>query len=87
LSDDESCSFDRQTNNEIKPEKAIGEVLRRSTRMINFRENWKGYLWQGRFASYPMNKSWLLRVAAYMEMKPAKAGVVKHVRIGALPWH
>lgn len=27
--------------------KAIGEVHRRYTRMVNFRENWKGYLWQG----------------------------------------
>ena len=40
----------------VKPEtnsnlsEAIGEVHRRYTRMINFRENWKGYLWQGRFA-------------------------------------
>jgi putative transposase len=27
--------------------KAIGETHRRYTRMINFRENWRGYLWQG----------------------------------------
>ena len=33
--------------------KAIGEVHRRYTRMINFRKKWRGYLWQGRFASYP----------------------------------
>jgi putative transposase len=25
--------------------KAIGETHRRYTRMINFREHWKGYLW------------------------------------------
>ena len=37
--------------------KAIGEVHRRYTRMVNFRENWKGYLWQGRFASYPLEKT------------------------------
>lgn len=58
--------------------KAIGEVHRRYTRMINFRENWKGYLWQGRFASYPMEKGWLLRAAAYVELNPVKAGMVKH---------
>ena len=57
--------------------KAIGEVHRRYTRMINVRENWKGYLWQGRFASYPMEKSWLLRAAAYVELNPVKAGIVK----------
>ena len=66
----------------VKPDKesnlsrAIGEVHRRYTRMINFRENWRGYLWQGRFASYPMNESWLLRAAAYVELNPVKAGMV-----------
>jgi len=30
---------------------AIGEAHRRYARMINFRENWRGYLWQGRFGS------------------------------------
>jgi len=57
--------------------KAIGEVHRRYTRMINLRENWKGYLWQGRFASYPMGKDWLLKAAAYVELNPVKAGLVK----------
>jgi hypothetical protein len=47
----------------VKPEKksnlskAIGEVHRRYTQIFNFRENWKGYLWQGGCASYPMDKS------------------------------
>ncbi len=57
--------------------KAIGEVHRRYTRMINLRESWKGYLWQGRFASYPMDKDWLLKAAAYIELNPVKAGMVK----------
>ncbi|MCF6256590.1 MAG: transposase [Gammaproteobacteria bacterium] len=57
--------------------KAIGEVHRRYTRMINLRENWKGYLWQGRFSSYPMDKRWLLKAAAYVELNPVKAGRVK----------
>ncbi len=57
--------------------KAIGETHRRYTRMINFREHWKGYLWQGRFASYPMDESWLLKAAAYVELNPVKAGMVK----------
>ena len=29
--------------------RAIGESHRRYTRRINFREKWRGYLWQGRF--------------------------------------
>jgi putative transposase len=58
--------------------KAIGETHRRYTRMINFRENWRSYLWQGRFASYPMDKSWLLKAAAYVELNPVKAGMVQN---------
>ena len=58
--------------------KAIGEVHRRYTRMIHLRKNWKGYLWQGRFASYPMDKNWLLKSAAYVELNPVKAGMVKN---------
>ena len=30
--------------------RAIGKVHRRYTRMVNFREGWRGHLWQGRFA-------------------------------------
>ena len=44
--------------------------------MINFRENWRGYLWQGRFASFPMDKSYLLKAAAYVELNPVKANMV-----------
>ena len=35
--------------------RAIGEAHRRYTRLINFREQWRGYLWQGRFASFPLD--------------------------------
>ena len=58
--------------------KVIGEVHRLYTRKINFRENWKGYLWQGRFASYPMDEGWLLRAVAYVEVNPVKAGMVEN---------
>ena len=46
--------------------------------MINFREHWKGYLWQGRFASNPKDKSWFLKAAAYVALNPVKAGMVKN---------
>ena len=36
--------------------RAIGEAHRRYTRRINIREKWGGYLWQGRFASFVMEK-------------------------------
>ena len=56
--------------------KAIAETHRRYTRMINFRENWRGYLWQGRFASFPMDEKYLLKAAAYVELNPVKAKMV-----------
>jgi len=56
--------------------RAIAETHRRYTRMINFRENWRGYLWQGRFASFPMDEGYLLKAAAYVELNPVKAKMV-----------
>ncbi|MFT5607374.1 MAG: putative transposase, partial [Parvicella sp.] len=38
--------------------KAIGETHRRYTRMVNFREKWTGYLWQGRFSSCVLDENW-----------------------------
>ena len=60
--------------------KAIAETHRRYTRMINFRENWRGFLWQGRFSSYPIDEPYLLKAAAYVELNPVKAKMV------SLPW-
>lgn len=58
--------------------KAIGETHRFYTKMVNEREQWSGYLWQGRFASFPMDESYLLRAAAYVELNPVVAGMVKN---------
>ena len=43
--------------------RAIGEAHRRYTRRINFREGWRGHLWQGRFASFVMDEDHLLTAA------------------------
>ena len=56
--------------------RAIGEAHRRYTRRINFRENWRGHLWQERFASFPMDENHLLAAARYVEMNPVAAGLV-----------
>jgi putative transposase len=56
---------------------AIGEAHRRYTRRINFREKWKGHLWQERFASYAMSESHLLAAVRYIELNPVRAGLVK----------
>src|SRR5690242_1259296 len=53
--------------------RAIGEAHRRYTRMINFREGWRGHLWQGRFASFPMEGNYLLAAARYIELNPVRA--------------
>ncbi len=57
---------------------AVGEAHRRYTRMINFREGWRGHLWQGRFASFIMEESYLLACTRYIEYNPVRAGLVKH---------
>jgi len=56
---------------------AIGEAHRRYTRRINFREGWSGHLWQGRFSSFIMDEGYLLACAAYVELNPVRAGLVK----------
>ena len=53
--------------------RAIGEAHRRYTRMVNFRKDWRGHLWQGRFASYPMDAEYLLAAARYAERNPVRA--------------
>lgn len=55
---------------------AVGEAHRRYTRMINFREGWRGHLWQGRFASFIMDEKYLLACARYVELNPVRAGLV-----------
>jgi len=64
--------------------RAIGEAHRRYTRRINFREDWKGHLWQERFASFPMDEGYLLAAARYVEMNPVAAGIV--ARPGEYQW-
>lgn len=64
--------------------RGIGETHRRYSRMINFRENWRGHLWQGRFASFPMDETYLLTAARYVETNPVRAGLV--VDAALWPW-
>ncbi len=57
---------------------ALGETHRKYTRMINFREDCRGHLWQERFHSFAMDESYLMACARYVELNPVKAGLVKH---------
>jgi putative transposase len=63
---------------------ALGETHRRYSRRINLREDWRGYLWQGRFASVPMDERHLMACARYVEMNPVRANLV--TRPEDWPW-
>ena len=49
---------------------------RRYTRRVNFREGWRGHLWQGRFASFVLDEPHLLTAARYVELNPVRAGLI-----------
>ena len=55
----------------------ISETHRLYSRMINFREDWRGHLWQGRFKSYPMDARYLYAAVRYVERNPVRAGIVE----------
>ncbi len=63
---------------------ALGEAHRRYTRAVNAREGWSGYLWQGRFASFPMDERHLLASARYVELNPVRARLA--ATADAWPW-
>lgn len=54
---------------------AVGMTHLRYTHRINARERWTGYLWQGRFASFPMDESYLRTCARYVGLNPVRAGL------------
>ncbi len=64
--------------------KAVGEAHRRYTRMINFREGWRGYLWQGRFSSFPLDHRYVYSAIRYVERNPVRARIVKEAE--EYPW-
>jgi putative transposase len=49
------------------------EVHRHYTRHVNFRESWKGHLWQERFHSFVMDERYLMATVRYVELNPVKA--------------
>ena len=64
--------------------KAVGLTHLRYTRLINGRERWTGYLWQGRFASFPMDDDHLRQCVRYVGLNPVRAGLVE--RAVDWPW-
>jgi len=56
--------------------KGIGDTHRIYSRRINFRKGWRGYLWQGRFSSCPMDQTHLYAAVRYVERNPVRANMV-----------
>jgi putative transposase len=57
---------------------AVGLTHLRYTLRVNEREGWTGFLWQGRFASFPMDERYLLACERYVGLNPVRAGLAKH---------
>lgn len=62
--------------------RAVAATHVRYTRQINLRERWTGYLWQGRFASFPMDEDYLRQCARYVGLNPVRAGLTRR----AIDW-
>jgi putative transposase len=63
--------------------RAIGEAHRRYTRMVNFREAWRGHIRQGRFASFVLDEPYLLTAARVEEIRIHKEGKKSRRNTGA----
>jgi putative transposase len=57
--------------------KGIGEAHKRYSCLINFREGWRGYLFQGRFFSCPLEGEHIIAAIRYVLRNPVRAGIVK----------
>jgi putative transposase len=77
------CLMDNHAHLVLVPETAdglramLGEAHRRYTRAVNFREGWRGHLFQARFASYPMDDAHLMAAVRYVESNPVAAGMAR----------
>jgi len=60
--------------------RGFGEAHKRYTRMKNFHDNVRGYLFQGRFGSCVLDERHLLAAVRYVENNPVVAGITSH------PW-
>ena len=63
---------------------AIAEAHRRYAQHVNFREGWRGHLWQERFHSFPMDEEHLFAAVRYVERNPVTAGLCRYPR--DWPW-
>ena len=77
------CLMDNHVHFILVPEmesslaKSVAETNRRYTCIINKRNHWRGYLWQGRFLSSVMDDCYLMRALRYVENNPVRSRLVK----------
>ena len=77
------CLMDNHVHQVTVPERedslavALSETHKAYTRIINGREGWRGFLWQGRFSSYPMDMPYLYRAIRYDELNPVRAKIAE----------
>jgi len=57
--------------------RGIGEAHKRYSRMRNFDEGVRGYLFQGRFRSCVLDEKHLVAAVRYVERNPVRAGIVR----------
>jgi putative transposase len=55
--------------------RALARAHRRYTTRVNRRQGWRGYLWQGRFGSFPMDLLHLRAAVGYILLNPVRAGL------------
>ena len=60
--------------------KCFGTAHKRYSRMINFRNDWSGFLFQGRFGSSPMDPTYTYHTLRYILRNPVRADMVR------VPW-
>ena len=84
------CLMDNHVHFIVVPKKedslarCFKEAHKQYTRMINFRQNWRGHLWEGRFKSCVLSEKHLYAALRYVEMNPVRARIAKKAE--DYPW-
>lgn len=64
--------------------RAMAVVSATYARRIQTRRGLPGHLWQGRYASFPMDETYLYRCVRYVGLNPVRVGLVAHA--ADWPW-
>jgi len=64
--------------------RGIGRAHWKYALSVNFREDWKGCLWQDRFFSCPLGGRYIFAAVRYVELNPVRAGIA--LNAADYPW-